>query len=166
MKVTQSCRTLCDPMDYTVCGILQARVLEWVAFPFSSRFSQPNPGIEPRSPAFQADSLPAEPKRKPPPKNLYTRQEVTARRDMEQWTGSKLGKEEYDKAVYCHPAYLTYMQSTSCKMWAGWITSWNQNCQEKYQQLQICRYHFNGRKQRGTKEPLDEGERGKWKSLA
>jgi len=34
--------------------------------------------------------------------------------DMEQWTGSKLGK-EYINAVYCHPAYLTYMQSTSCK---------------------------------------------------
>ena len=32
--------------------------------------------------------------------------------DMEQWTGTKLGK-EYDKAVYCHPAYLTSMQSTS-----------------------------------------------------
>ena len=38
---------------------------------------------------------------------------------MEQWTGSKLGK-EYDKATYCHPAYLTYMQSTSCKM-PGWM---------------------------------------------
>ena len=35
--------------------------------------------------------------------------------DMEQWTGSKLGK-EYDKAVYCHPAYLTYMQNISCEM--------------------------------------------------
>ena len=35
--------------------------------------------------------------------------------DMEQWTGSKLGK-EYVKAVCCHPAYLTYMQSTSCEM--------------------------------------------------
>jgi len=35
--------------------------------------------------------------------------------DMEQWTGSKLGK-EYDKAVYCHPVYFTYMQSTSCEM--------------------------------------------------
>ena len=34
---------------------------------------------------------------------------------MVQWTGSKLGK-EYVKAVYCHPAHLTYMQSTSCKM--------------------------------------------------
>ena len=39
--------------------------------------------------------------------------------DMEQQTGSKLGK-EYVKAVYCHPVYLTYMQSTSCEM-LGWI---------------------------------------------
>ena len=38
--------------------------------------------------------------------------------DMEQWTGSKLGKEHL-KAVYYHPAYLTSMQSTSCKM-PGW----------------------------------------------
>ena len=35
VKVTQSCPTLCDPMDYTVHGILQARILEWVAFSFS-----------------------------------------------------------------------------------------------------------------------------------
>jgi len=39
--------------------------------------------------------------------------------DMEQQTGSKLGN-EYFKAVYCHPAYLTYMQSTSCEM-LGWM---------------------------------------------
>ena len=39
--------------------------------------------------------------------------------DMEQWTGSKLGK-EYIKAVYCHPVYLTYMQSTSYEM-PGWM---------------------------------------------
>ena len=39
--------------------------------------------------------------------------------DTEQWTGSKLGK-EYIKAVYCHPGYLTYMQSTSCEM-PGWM---------------------------------------------
>ena len=39
--------------------------------------------------------------------------------DMEQPTGSKLGK-EYGKAIYCHPAYLTYMQSTSCEM-PGWM---------------------------------------------
>jgi len=39
--------------------------------------------------------------------------------DMEQQTGSKSGK-EYVKAVYCHPAYLTYMQTTSCEM-PGWM---------------------------------------------
>ena len=43
--------------------------------------------------------------------------------DMEQQTGSKLGK-EYVKAVYCHLAYLTSLQSTSCEM-PGWSTSWN-----------------------------------------
>ena len=53
--------------------------------------------------------------------------------DMEQLTGSKLGT-EYDKIVYCHLAYLTYMQSTSCKM-LGWMKhSWNQDCWEKFQQ--------------------------------
>ena len=39
--------------------------------------------------------------------------------DMEQWTDSKLGK-EYVKAVYCHPAYLISVQSTSCEM-SGWM---------------------------------------------
>ena len=39
--------------------------------------------------------------------------------DMEQWTGSKLGK-QYVKVVYCCPAYLTSMQSTSCEM-PGWM---------------------------------------------
>ena len=40
-KVAQLCPTLCDPMDYIVHGILQARILEWVAFPFSRGSSQP-----------------------------------------------------------------------------------------------------------------------------
>ena len=53
--------------------------------------------------------------------------------DMEQPTGSKLEK-EYDKAVYYHPAYLTYLQSKHVKCWAEWVTSWNQYCQDKYQQ--------------------------------
>ena len=51
-------------------------------------------------------------------KNLYAGQEPTEP-DMEQWTGSKLGK-EYMKAAYCYSAYLTSMQSTSCKM-LGWM---------------------------------------------
>ena len=41
LKVSQSCLTLCDPMDYTIHGILQAIILEWVAFPFSRGSSQP-----------------------------------------------------------------------------------------------------------------------------
>ena len=41
MKVAQSCPTLCDPLDYRVHGILQARTVEWVAFPFSRGSSQP-----------------------------------------------------------------------------------------------------------------------------
>ena len=46
--------------------------------------------------------------------------------DMEQQAGSKLGK-EYVTAVYCHPAYLTYMQSTSCEI-LGWMNpKWNQD---------------------------------------
>ena len=56
VKVIQLCATLCDSMDYTVHGILQAKILEWVAFPFSRGSSQPKDRT-----ALQADSLPAEP---------------------------------------------------------------------------------------------------------
>ena len=61
--IAQLCPTLCNPMDYIVQGILQARMLEWVAFPFSRGYSQL--GIKPRSPTLQADSLPAESQGKP-----------------------------------------------------------------------------------------------------
>ena len=52
--------------------------------------------------------------------------------DMEQQIGSKLGK-EYIKTVYCHPAYLTYMQSTSREMMGRIKHSWNHDCWEKCQ---------------------------------
>ena len=63
-EVAQSCPTLCDHMDCSppgssVHGILQARILEWVAI--SSPGDLPDPGIEPRSPALQADTLTSEP---------------------------------------------------------------------------------------------------------
>ena len=54
---------LCEPVDYADHGILQAKILEWVAF--HSLGDLPNPGIEPRSPTLQANSLPAEPQGKP-----------------------------------------------------------------------------------------------------
>ena len=68
VKVAQLCLTLCDPMDYTVHGIHQARILEWVTFPFSRGIFLTQGldlGIEPVSPALQVDSLPAEPQGKP-----------------------------------------------------------------------------------------------------
>ena len=64
VEVTQPCPNLCDPIDYTVHGILQARILEWVGFPFSPG-DLPNPGVKPRSPALRVDSLPAKPQGKP-----------------------------------------------------------------------------------------------------
>ena len=67
-------------------------------------------------------------------RSLYADQEATVRTglDMEQRTGSK-SRKEYVKAAYCHPAYLTYMQNTSCEM-PDWMKhSWNQDCWEKYQ---------------------------------
>ena len=54
VEVAQSCPTLCYPMAYIVHGILQARILEWVAVPFSRGSSWP--GIKQGSPALQADS--------------------------------------------------------------------------------------------------------------
>ena len=66
--VAQSCQILCNPMDCRPPGssvhkILQARILEWVAILFSSGL--PGPGIKPRPPALQADSLPSEPQGSP-----------------------------------------------------------------------------------------------------
>ena len=66
--VAQSCPTLCDPMDcsppgFSVHEIFQARILE--GLPFPSPGDLPNPGIEPRFPALQADSLPTELQGKP-----------------------------------------------------------------------------------------------------
>ena len=61
VKVTQSCPTFCNPLDCIVHGILQTRILE----PFPSPRDPPNPGIKPRSPTLQVNSLPAEPPGKP-----------------------------------------------------------------------------------------------------
>ena len=68
LLATQSCLTLCEPMDYSlpgssVHGILQARILEWVAIPLSRGSSWPRDWTT--SPVFQADSLPSEPPGKP-----------------------------------------------------------------------------------------------------
>ena len=111
----------------------------WSGLSLPSPGDLPNPGIEPGSPALQAGSLVSQPlgfdcvdhnklwkilKEMGIPdhqtsllRNLYAGHKPTEL-DMKQQTGSKLGK-EYIKAVYCHPAYLTYMQSTSWET-LGW----------------------------------------------
>ena len=80
--------------------------------------------------------------------------------DMEQQIGSKLAK-EYVKAIYCHPVYLTYMQSTSCEM-PGLI-------KHKLESRLLREISITSdmqmtlplwQKARKTKEPLDESERG------
>ena len=78
---------------------------------------------------------------------------------MEKQTGSKLGK-EYVKAVYCHSAYLIYMQSTSCEI-SGWM---KHKLESRLpgeisitSDMQMTPHLWQ--KQRETKEPLDEGER-------
>ena len=124
-EVTQSCLTLCDPMDCSlqgssIHGIFQARVLEWVAiaFPISLTRLKPltmwittNCGIFLKRWKYQT--------------RLHASWDICVQikkqqleQDMEQWTGSESVK-KYIKAVYCHPAYLTYVQSTSWET-LGW----------------------------------------------
>ena len=83
--------------------------------------------------------------------------------DMEQQTGSKSGK-EYIKAVYCHPAYLTYMQSTSCEM-----LDWMKHKLESrlLGEISITLYSddtsLRGERKEKPKSLLIESEKGEWK---
>ena len=79
-EVAQSCPTLCDPVDcslpgFSVHGILQARILEWVTISFSGDL--PDPGIKPGSPTLEADALISEPPGKPPGKPMVNKLDVT-----------------------------------------------------------------------------------------
>ena len=65
MCETQSCPTLCNPMDQVPLSMEFARQEYWSGLPFSSPEDLPNPGIKPRSLGLQADSLPSEPPGKP-----------------------------------------------------------------------------------------------------
>ena len=84
--------------------------------------------------------------------------------DMEQQTGSQLEKESI-KALYCHPAYLTYMQSTSWET-LGWMKHKLESRLPREisitSDMQMTPPY--GRKWRGTEEPLDDSERGEWKN--
>ena len=72
-------------------------------------------------------------------RNLYAGQGATVRTEHGTTDWCQSGK-EYIKVAYCHPDYLTYMQSIhQVKYQSGWSTTWKQDCPKKYQQSQICR---------------------------
>ena len=94
-------------------------------------------------------------------RNLYAGQEATVRTGHGTTRhGSKFGK-EYVKAVYCHPVYLAYMQSTSCEL-LGWL---KHKLESRLPGEILITSDMQmtpplQQKERETKEPLDEGERG------
>ena len=97
-------------------------------------------------------------------RNIYAGQEARVRTRCGTTNWSKLGK-GYIKPVYCHPAYLTFMQSTSCEI-SGWMIHklesrlWGEISITLDMQMTPPLWQT----ERGTKEPLDEGESGEWKS--
>ena len=113
-------QTLCEPMDYTVHGILQARILEWVAFPSPGYL--PNPGIKPGSPALQVDSLPAEPQGKP--KNTGV-----GSLSLLQWILYQLS---YQGSQKSKSSVFIYSRSYAVILWnidvVGWMFSAAQSC--------------------------------------
>ena len=96
-------------------------------------------------------------------RNLYAGREATVRigHGTTDWFQIRKGVRQVFILSLC---LFTYMQSTSCEM-SGWMKhKLESRLPGKYQSPQICRWHHPyGRKQRGTKEPLDESERGEWK---
>ena len=116
VKVAQSCVTLCNPMDYTDHGILQARTLEWVAFPFSSESSQPRnrTGVSCLAGRFFT--------------NWATREALLCNNYVICNNNKKeLKSQEHIQCKFkINPPQLQ-------KRWAGRSTSWNQDWQEKYQ---------------------------------
>ena len=93
-------------------------------------------------------------------RNLHVGQEATVKTRHGTATGSILGKEY--KAVYCHPVYLTHMQSTSCKM-PGWMSHKLESRLpgEISTSSDMQMIPLKCRKRRGTKEPLHKSESGK-----
>ena len=99
-------------------------------------------------------------------RNLYAGQEATlrTRHGTIDWFQIEKG---VCQGYILSPCWFNFCAEDIWEMSAGWNTSWNQDCWEKYQQSQICRWHYPyGRKRRRTKEPLDESEGGEWKKLA
>ena len=149
VKVVQSCLTLLT--HYIVHGILQARILEWVVpFPRGSPQPRDQTQVSPIAGEFFT--------------SWATREAKEASLSLLQWIFPT--QKSNQGLLHCRQIFyqLSY-HGHHMKCQTGCLTSWNQDCHEKYQQPQIRRwYHSSGIKWRGTKEPLDEGKRGEWKS--
>ena len=100
-----------------------------------------------------------------PPEKPVCRSRATVRTGHKTMDWFQIGKGVHQGCILSPCLFNLYAQYIMLNARLEDSTSWNQDCWEKYQQPQICRWHHsNGRKQRGTREPLDEGERGEWKS--
>ena len=97
----------------------------------------------------------------PPEKSVFRSRRNRTGHGTTDWFQIRKGVHQ----VYCHPAYLTYMHSTSCKMLNWMKHKLESRLPGEISITQICRWHHpTGRKWRRTKETLDESERGEWKS--
>ena len=122
VQVVQLCLTLCDPMDCSPLGssvheILRARILEWVAIPFSR--DPPDPGTKPRSPALRADSLPSEPLGKP--QFAWGRTKLTYSLAIKIWTLRLLWGAQSIQPLCGAPAWLQpiYRRKNELSAWKG-----------------------------------------------
>ena len=96
-------------------------------------------------------------------RNLHAGQEATVRTEQGTTDWFQIGKGLHQGCILSPCLFICRVHHVKCQ--AGWSTSGNQDCWEKYQYPQICRWHHPyGRKWRRTKESLDESERGEWKS--
>ena len=97
--------------------------------------------------------------------NLNEGQEAAVRRGHGIMDWFQIRRGVHQACILSPCLFNLYVGLYHVKCWAAWSTSWNQDCGDKYQQPQICQWHHpNGRKGRGTKEPLVEGKRREWKS--
>ena len=95
---------------------------------------------------------------------LYAGQEATARTGHGTTDWFQIGKGAHQGCILS-PCLFNFYAEYIMRRWAGRSTSWTQDCWQKYQSPQICRWHHpHDRQWRGTKMPLDESERGEWKS--
>ena len=108
MLAAQSCASFCNPVNCSppgssVHGTLQVRILEWVAIPFS-KGSCLTQGIEPGSPALQADSLPSE----PPGKRFSSKEPPAIQKRQETWVQSLSWEDTLEEGMETYSSILAW----------------------------------------------------------